>query len=190
MKKRILALAVGSMVLSAGASASGGAGDGEWNWFAGLDDDYVMEPTASLLLGSLSFNDGDSGSVAGVELSFNCPLLTPPTNKIRQQLSIVQYDEAGTDVTSIEINPHYVVEVSPGLFVGGGPGFGYMSIDTAGGDDSVLGVQVGGSVHYNLSDTVFLGADARYQLTQDANFGATTVSMDNWRIALKAGVSF
>ncbi len=186
MKKRVLAVAVSALILSGGASA----GENEWNWFAGLDDDYVMEPTASLLLGSISFNDGDSGSMTGVELSFNCPLLKPPTNNIRQQLSFVQYDESGVDVTSIEINPHYVVEVSPGLFVGGGPGFGYMSVDTSGGDDSVLGFQVGGSVHYDVSETIFLGGEARYQLTQDAEFGAQTVSMDNWRVALKAGINF
>ncbi len=185
MKKRVLAVAVSALMVSAAASAEGNG----WNWFAGLDDDYVMAPTVSLVAGHMSFDD-DSGSIAGIELSFNCPLLQPPTNKIRQQLSVVQYDEPGLEVTSIEINPHYVAEVSPGLFLGGGPGLGYMSVDTAGGDDSVLGIQLGGSVHYSVSDTFFLGGEARYQITQDAEFGNAKVEMDNWRVALKAGVSF
>ncbi len=186
MKKKILALAVGSLVLSMSASAE----DKGWSWLAGLDDDYVMEPTVSLVFGSMSPDDGDSGSVTGVELSFNCPLLQPPTNKIRQQLSVVQYDEAGVEISSIELNPHYVVEVSPGLSIGGGPGLGYVSVDSAGAEDSVLAVQMGASVHYQVAESLFLGADARYQMTDSEDSGVLSDGVDNWRVALKAGFSF
>jgi len=186
MKKKVLAITVGSLLLSMGISAE----DKGWNWFAGADDDYVMEPTASLLVGSMSPKDGSSGSITGIELSFNCPLLQPPTNKIRQQISYAQYDEGETEVTSIEINPHYVAEISPGLFIGGGPGLGYVSVDSAAKDTNMFALQLGGSVHYNVSDALFLGGEARYQLTEDENLGGSMQGMDNWRVALKAGVNF
>lgn len=186
MNKNVLAIAVGSLVFSMSANAEGKG----WNWLAGADDRFVAEPTASILLGSMKPKDGNSGSVTGIELSFNCPLLQPPTNKIRQQLSFAQYDEGGTEVSSIEINPHYVVEVSPGLLVGGGPGLGYISVDTAAKDTNMLALQFGGSVHYSVSDSVFVGGEARYQLTEDDDIGGSVQGLDNWRIALKAGINF
>lgn len=186
MKKKVLAIALGSLFISANASAA----DGEWNWFAGADDDYVMEPTASLLVGSMKPKDGSSGSISGIELSFNCPLVQPPTNKIRQQISYAKYDEAGTEVTTIEINPHYVVETSPGLSIGAGPGLGYVSVDTPAKDESMLAIQLGASVHYNASDVFFVGGEARYQITQDENLGGSVEGLDNWRVALKAGMNF
>ncbi len=186
MYKKLLAITVSSLALNMSASAE----EKDWNWFAGADDDYVMESTASILVGSMSPTDGISGNITGIELAFNCPLLQPPANKIRQQLSYAQYDEDGTEVTSIEINPHYVTEISPGLSIGAGPGLGYVSVDNAVKDTSLFALQVGGSLHYKVSDPLFLGADVRYQLTNNKNLGGSIQGMDNWGVALKAGVNF
>ncbi|HHJ80072.1 MAG TPA: hypothetical protein ENJ65_00400, partial [Candidatus Tenderia electrophaga] len=179
---------LGSLFL--GLSSTAMAGEGEWDWFPVMGDDYVMEPTASVIVGNQSFDDGGSDSVMGIELSFNCPMLKPPTNKIRQQVSMTKYDDSGVEVTSIELNPHYLVEMSPGLLVGGGPGLGYVAVDTRAGDDNLLTFQLGASVHYNVNETFFLGGDARYQIAGDADLAGTDVNMNNWRVGLKAGVNF
>lgn len=184
-KKAVFMSLVGALF----ASASVNAADKGWSPLAGLDDDYVMEPTVSLLGGMMSPSDGDSGKLLGVELSFNCPLLQPPTNKIRQQLSYTQYDESGVKVSSIELNPHYVVAVTPELSIGGGPGFGYVSVDSAAKDVNLFAAQVGVSAHYQVSEMIFLGGDMRYQLTESEDIGGSD-GMNNMRMSLKIGVSF
>ncbi len=192
MKKEILMIAAGTLIFSMSASAE----DQGWNWFAGSDENFVMEPAVSFIAGSMSPKNGDSGNITGLELSFNCPLLQPPTNSIRQQISMTKFDENGLEVTSIEINPHYVAEISPGLFIGGGPGFGYVSADTSTKDTDMFAFQLGTSVRYNISELFFLGGEARYQITQNEHIGGAMMGhgmnkgMNNWRVALKAGISF
>ncbi len=176
MKKQILATVVGALFFSANVNAEG------WKLFAGKDAGFVLEPTASIMLGMMKPKEGDSGKILGVEMSFNCPLLQPPTNKIRQQISFAQYDENGAKLSSIEINPHYVVEVYPGLSIGAGPGVGYVLVDASGVDNAFAG-QLGASVHYNVSKRFFVGGDMRYQLTDNSD-------INNSRMALKLGVSF
>ena len=186
MKKKAIFMSLAGILL---ANAGANAADKGWSPLAVLDDDYVMEPTISLLGGIMSPSDGDSGKLIGVEASFNCPLLQPPTNKIRQQLSYTQYDESGVKVSSIELNPHYVVALTPELSVGGGPGLGFVSVDSATKDTNLFAAQVGVSAHYNLSEMVFLGGDARYQLTENEDIGGSD-GMNNLRMSLKVGVSF
>ena len=184
MKRLVFGVSVMAFSLSVTA-----ADDKGWRFLPGLDGDFEKAPTVSLMTGMMSPKDGDSGKILGVELSFNCPLLQPPTNKIRQQISYAQYDENGVKVSSIEINPHYVFEITPRLSIGGGPGFGYVSVDATGADANMFAMQLGGSVHFNVTEMFFLGADARYQMTENEDFGGTK-GMDNWRMAMKAGISF
>lgn len=185
MKKKIMAVMVGSLLVNASAYAD----DKGWRFLAGKEEGFVLAPTASLMAGVMSPKDGDSGKILGVEMSFNCPLLQPPTNKIRQQVSLTRYDENGAKVSSIEINPHYVVEVSPGLSIGGGPGLGYVYVDTNAKNTGMFAVQLGASAHYNLTEQVFVGGELRYQLTENKSLG-TTDGFDNWRSAIKLGFSF
>lgn len=188
MKKQNLVLA-GVILLAAGSAQ---AAD-EWNWFAGWQDGYTAEPAVSVMLGQMDPGDNmDSGTISGIEFSLNCPLVQPPSNRIRQQVSFTSYDENGVEITSLEINPHYVVEVSPGLEIGGGPGLGYVMVDSGAGDGSVLALQLGVSAHYTLQSPLFIGAEARYQVTGEDDFGGGGPEDDvnNYRIALKVGYSF
>lgn len=187
MNKQKLTLA-GIFLLAAGSAQ---AAD-EWTLLAGSQDGYKAEPAVSVMLGQMDPGDNmDSGTITGIELSLNCPLIQPPSNRIRQQVSVTSYDEQGVEITSIELNPHYVVEVSPGLEIGGGPGLGYVMVDNATSNDSVLALQLGVSAHYTLQSPLFIGAEARYQITAEDNFGAATKSdVDNFRFAIKAGYSF
>lgn len=187
MKQATMAL-VGAALLAAGNAQ---AAD-EWTWMAGWKDGYKGEPAISVMLGEMDPGDNmDSDTITGFELSLNCPLLQPPTNRIRQQLSITKYDDKGTEISSMEINPHYVVEVVPGLEIGGGPGLGFLMVDTPTGNGHAFGLQLGFSAHYNLQSPLFIGAELRYQVTTEDDFGAATESdVDNSRFALKVGYAF
>ena len=186
MKSITLALSSAAMLIAGSAQAEG------WTWMAGSKDGYESQPTISLLMGQMDpGNNLDSDTISGIELSLNCPLVQPPSNRIRQQFSYTQYDDKGVEIASLELNPHYVVEVSPGLEIGGGPGLGYVMVDTANGDGDVFGLQLGVSAHYHGSSPLYLGADLRYQITGEDNFGTATESdVDNTRLTIKVGYSF
>jgi opacity protein-like surface antigen len=184
MKRLTLALA-GTALLSSAAQAAD-----QWTWLPVNKDDYQAQPSIALLMGQLDPSGKlDNETVGGLELSFNCPLLQPPSNRIRQQLSYTKYKKQGVEkIQNIELNPHYVVEISPGLEIGGGPGLGFVMVDKKGvGSGNVFAVQLGASLHYH-NGPLFLGAEARYQVTQKDNFGAATKSdVNNTRIMIKVG---
>ncbi|MDH5378033.1 MAG: hypothetical protein OEX00_06920 [Gammaproteobacteria bacterium] len=164
-----------------------------WTLFAGKEDGYVAEPAVSIIAGQMSPGDKnlDPQTITGLELSLNCPLLQPPTNRIRQQISYTTFKQDEFTLTNIELNPHYVVEVSPKLEIGGGPGFGYLMTSGGAKNPSLLAVNVGASAHYFGLGPVFLGAEWRYQLTTSEDFGGTDKQdMNNWRFAAKVGYSF
>lgn len=169
MNKVVLVSVLGSVMSMASVSAQAES----WNLFAGTKAGYEPEAAVSLMLGNVSPENGGSEGLVGIELSLNCPLLQPPTNRIRQQVSYSTID--GADF--LEINPHYVVEVAPGLEIGGGVGLGYVMTDAS--DD--VAFQVGASAHYFAMGPVFIGAEARLQTVDGDN---------NTRVAVKLGYSF
>lgn len=184
MNKFLLSAVSVALLLPLTAQAS------EWTFLAGAKDGYVANPAVSLIAGNLDpdITGADSGTVTGIELSLNCPLLQPPTNRIRQQISYGVYDEDGLKISTIELNPHYIVKVAPGWEVGAGPGLGYVSVESDGFDESAWALQLGASVHYTGMGPLFVGAEARYQVTDE--LGDTSEEADNTRLALKVGMSF
>ncbi|MEH6824266.1 MAG: hypothetical protein V7629_10195 [Motiliproteus sp.] len=63
-----------------------------------------------------------------------------------------------------------------------------MNVDTGVSSETLLGVQAGVSLHYRR-DAFFFGAEARYQLTTEEDFGAGDMDIDNSRILLKIGMN-
>ena len=168
--------------------------DKGWRLFAGMEEGFAHEASLSVLLGAMGPDSkiGDSGLAGGIELSFNCPLIQPPTNKIRQQVSMTHYKDGDSDIKTIQINPHYVVEVMPKLWIGGGPGIGYVRADVNNVTSNMVAAQVGASVSYSI-DKVFLGAEARYQFTQSDEVGGPAYNVDgasNWQTVIKVGYNF
>lgn len=165
----------------------------DWRFFPGGDDDYRAQPTVSLIYGrtmpsATGFKDGN---IAGIELSLNCPMLQPPRNRIRQQLSYIHYSQADKEIDALEINPHYVVEIAPDLEIGGGPGLAYIKTTTQINDPSLWGLNLGLSVHYRGLGPVFIGAEYRYQITSDEDFGnGTKEDLNNSRYDIKLGYEF
>ncbi len=190
MKMTALILAVAGLI----GSASGTAHAGDWTFLAGNKSGYTAKPTVSLMLGRMSPGDDfRSATIFGAELSLDCPLLQPPTNRIRQQISVTSSSSSGVDINNYEINPHYVVVISPGFEIGGGPGLGLVTVDTPTGDGNVLGLQFGASAHYHSNNPLFFGAEMRYQITSEDNFegaGSSSTNVNNFRFAVKVGYSF
>lgn len=160
MNKKAIAIAV---IAALGLTSQAASAKG-WTVLAGLEDGYIAEPTISVI-GGVS-----KGNVAiyGAEFSLNCPLLQPPTNKIRQQASYVYADGQN----NIQLNPHYVVEVSKNLWVGAGPALGVGF-----GDSTNFQIGAGASAHYEMG-VLFAGAEAGYVYTTDSS---------SWRTLAKVG---
>lgn len=186
MKKQICASLIGLAAVSASHTA---AADG-WEFPGFNASGYQAEPTVAFVGGVMDPDAGfaDAGAVYGVELSLNCPLLQPPTNRIRQQASLTRYDEDGVEITSFEINPHYVMPMGENLEFGFGPGVGVMNVDYGSDDNTLLGLQAGASMHYR-EGAFFAGAEARYQVTTEERFNGVKRGVDNARVLLKVGVN-
>ena len=161
-----------------------------WEFFPVTNDDYQFEPQLSVIGGNMDAGNGIDGTMTGVELAINCPLLKAPNGVIRQQVSYATFDENGVEVTSFELNPHYQVNVAENLEFGFGPGFGYLTAEGGTLDDSAFTLQAGASLSYSI-DQLVIGAEARYQFAMsDLEANGNKVDMDNSRLMLKVGYRF
>lgn len=150
------------------------------------ESDYRPNPVVSLLGGSMTPKEGDAGSVVGVELSLDCPLFQPPTGQVRQQISYTVYDKNQVQVTNIELNPHWMSEISENFTAGFGPGLGLVQTSVSGGEsESYFGLGFGASASYRAS-SLQLGAEYREQLTQTKN----EADLNNSRFLVKVGYIF
>ena len=187
MKKSIALILIASSLTISAQSASAA----DWEFLPIVDDDYQYDPQLSLILGSMSPSDGDSGSMNGIEFSLNCPLLKAPGGVIRQQISVASYDEGGVEITSFELNPHYQINLAPNLDFGFGPGFGYVMTEGPGIDESAISLQAGASLSYTVGQGVIAG-EARYQMMLsdiELNNG-DEVDLNNTRLMIKLGYRF
>lgn len=188
--KNITKIAISAAMLATFSTAS--FAEKSWEFFPGTQDDFIFDPTISLMAGQMqSVSEvGDAAIGVGVELSINCPLVQPPTNRVRQQISYFNYQDGDSTLHTVEINPHYIVEVMPKLEIGAGPGFGFISADVNGKTANMGAFQLGGSVHYRMN-SMFIGAEARYQWTTTADVGnGTDNGAKNARAVIKVGYDF
>lgn len=160
------------------------------------DDDFKANIEVAAVAGFMDFERSgvDDRTVYGVELSFDCPVFTlPGNNPLRQQLSVNHSDKGGFEVTSIEMNPYYFIDMADDLIFGFGPGIGAVHGESDGGKDQWLfAVQAGAGLKYYMDDFL-IGADLRYQWTAEKNFsnaGGQKEDLDNMRLLLKAGYRF
>jgi len=131
-----------------------------------------------------------AGLAYGAELSLDCPLIRTPVGKIRQQLSWNRADEDGLELNTVELNPHFVVEAAKDLWVGAGPGVGYVWADhSTGRDADMWAVQAGASVTYTAGH-MLVGLESRYQWTESEDVGTGRDGADNWLTMAKVGYRF
>lgn len=154
----------------------------------GWDPHFTIAATANYINPDIAGVDSDSS--LGLQISLNCPWFQPPSGVIRQQFNINKFDNDGIELTTFELNPRYYVNMSPAVMVGVGPGIGYMWTDAAvGAESNMWTFQLGGDVEYRQG-AMFLGAGARYQLTENSPLGVGNTGADNWLVQLKAGINF
>ncbi len=189
MKKQLAVLGAGSVLAIAASVANAGG----WTFLPVVNDPtYKPEATIAVTVGAMSpdSNLGGTALAYGAEVSANCILIQPPTNRVRTTISYAHYDDGGLTLNDIELNPHYVVELTPDFWLGGGPGLGVLlaNADT-GSDATMLAGQLGASAHYRMG-ALFLGAEARYQWTQGKDVGTSDSGENNWRALAKVGFNF
>lgn len=125
---------------------------------------------------------GYSGGAAfGVELSANDPFVLLPAGRLRHMWSYDHSDSDGLRLDSAEWNLHWIFPTGSGLWLGAGPGVGYVWSDGRHDGDGVA-AQFGVSATW-FSGHALLGLESRYQWTESG--GA-----DNWLTMAKIGFVF
>lgn len=153
---------------------------------------YCAAPTVALMGGYGKYKDADNGAATyGVELGFACPVFQIKDLEINQVLSLVHSDKDGLKATTLEMNPRIMFAINEKTKFGFGPGLGVVFAETSGEKDTVIGVNLGASLNYNITPEVFIGIESRYQWTQKAEFTTgTETNLNNSRTMLKIGRHF
>ncbi|MEW8351110.1 MAG: hypothetical protein AB2687_22620, partial [Candidatus Thiodiazotropha taylori] len=128
MKKTVTGVIVCAALISAAPTLSAGQ---DWGFLPvksdGFDPDLTLSVTGGIM--DPQTHGLDTDLVFGLEVSFDCLLVEPPNATIRQQFSYSHYDDSGLEITSFEMNPHYLYRVDNRFSIGFGPGIGYIDAD-------------------------------------------------------------
>lgn len=156
------------------------------------DATYCANIGVALLGGYGTVEHENGAAMYGLEVSLACPMLQLPTHAIRQQVSLVHYDENGFTMNSLEFNPHLLFDLTDNLQLGAGPGFGVIFADADGGNSTVmLGINAGLSLNYDITPQLFTGVETRWQWTTEGEFvSGSKTSVDNYRSLFKVGMRF
>ncbi|MGC2166276.1 MAG: hypothetical protein WA632_09710 [Gallionella sp.] len=185
MQRTIANALLGLSIVTFSVSAFGG----DWKFFPVRDANFKPDMSLSLVSGNMNPSHIGSGSYAGIELALNCLALQPPSGVIRTKISLGSYDHNGMRLTSVEINPRWTTNLSPGLTIGVGPGVGYVRANTLGQSTSMAALQIGADLDYRIG-ALNLGLGARWQNTRNKSIATGVNGVDNTLIQGKIGVNF
>lgn len=178
--------------LLAGLGSSLSAHAAGWSFLPGLDKDFHTEPALSVSVGAGGVNE-ITATEYGAELSFNCVLLQPPSNLLRQHLSYVNYSDGDFALHKVELNPDYMIEVANGVSIGAGPGVGLIVLNADDRDTTLGAFQFGASMDYTGIKHLLVGLEGRYQVTTKRYYERENEIYsyaNNWRAALRIGYKF
>jgi hypothetical protein len=189
MKKLFLfSLIVSFIVLSTTAYAAEKASLGNFNLAIKLDSINFTED-------ALKNSDIDTGLYTGLEgygkIALNL-YLGAEVGYANPEGTALGLDTE-LNFIPIEMNLKYIVEAAPNLDMDFGIGIScnYVEEKASSLDDWVFGGQVFADLNYRI-DTVFIGINAKYQITENSDIGDTESdrSFSNWRIGGQAGIMF
>jgi len=163
-----------------------------WSLLPGLNDDFRTQSALSVSLGAGHANS-TTAMEYGAELSFNCVLLQPPSNVLRQHLSYVNYSDGDFTMHKIELNPDYMFKVAKDISIGAGPGVGMIVLNTADRDTTLGAFQLGASMDYTGVKHLLVGVESRYQVSTKRFYerdSETYSHANNWRTAIRIGYQF
>ena len=175
-----------TMTLSISAQA------GEWEILPVLNDSHKLNTAVAIIGGSMQGDESgsESDSFYGLEVSMDCPLIKVPTGKIRQQINLTTYDDGDIAIRQFNLNPHYQIPLSSTLTMGVGPSFGIANVEILDQDDTIFTYGVGTSLRAELTKEIFIGAEARYELTTDADLFNIEDDFNNLKFFAKVGYQF
>jgi opacity protein-like surface antigen len=160
------------------------------------DENFDPNIEVALVAGHMSPSNKDlkSAMMYGLEVSLDCPVFTlPGENLLRQQFSVNRYSKNSVDITTIEVNPYYFINLSENFVVGFGPGIGGAHVDVDGGARTwMFTYQVGAGVKYYFNEDVFAGVDLRQQWSVEKDYlqSGTKEDVENFRAMAKVGYRF
>jgi len=180
-----------SGVLAASMAFGSAASAKEFKMLPILDGDFCGNFKVGLSAGYMDFkNVNASGATEGIELTFDCPVFTLPWDNLRQQLMLNRFNSDGLELTALEFNPYYIIDMGNGIEWGFGPGWGVIWSDTY-KSDVAFSLQAGTGLQYNISKELYTGADIRWQWTQKIDVApGVTEDLDNFRTQVKIGYRF
>lgn len=163
---------------------------GEWAVPAASQPGYSFNTAVSVKAGILVPDASvGSGLAGGFELAIDNPLVQVPGGKIRDQFSYNRFDRDGLVLQTLEYNPHYMVAVADDLWVGAGPGIGWIFTSSdRGNSPDMWTAQLGASAYYTAGH-MLLGLESRYQWTGDERVGGAN-GADNWATLFKIGYAY
>ena len=147
--------------------------------------DYSPDPQVAVAVKG-GWWDADVGGFSGgpaygLELSADDPWAVMPAGKLRHMLSWDHVDQDGLELNSAEWNLHWMFQTGSDVWLGLGPGLGYVWADGKDLDDGVA-AQFGVSA-YTIRGHALFGIESRYQWTE-------ADSADNWLTMVKVGYVF
>lgn len=154
-----------------------------------VEEAFSGIPMGVALLGGVMKGDGDDtdwNALYGAELSFEC-LFSP---SVRSQLQFTHYDHDGLKMLQLSANPHYIFNSGDAVEFGVGPHLGLAKVEIGSEDDTVFTYGVGASIKFDISENFFVGAEARYEWTTDAEFGGIKDDVNNAKVFAKIGYQF
>ena len=131
-------------------------------------------------------SDTDWKGFYGLEFSFEC-LLSDTT---RSQLQLTNYDHDGVKMLQLSANPHYIFNRGDSIEFGAGPHIGVAKVEIGNEDDTVFTYGLGASAVSKITENFFVGVEARYEWTTDAEFGGVKDDLNNAKVFAKIGYSF
>jgi len=156
--------------------------------------DTLKESTSGIpmgvsLLGGVMRGEGDNSEwkgLFGLEFSFGCLL----SDSIRSQLQATYYDDDFTKMLQISANPHYIFNLGDATTFGAGPHIGIAKVEVSNESDTIFTYGVGASMRTDISTNLFIGAEARYEWTTEAEFSGIKDDIQNVKVFAKIGYSF
>lgn len=154
-----------------------------------VEESFTGIPMGFALLGGVMKGEGsdtDWNALYGAELSYEC-LFSPA---VRSQLQFTHYDHDGLKMLQLSANPHYIFNRGDAVEFGFGPHLGVARAEIGNEDDTVFTYGLGASAKSDISENFFVGAEARYEWTTDAEFGGVKDDLNNAKVFAKIGYQF
>lgn len=157
-----------------------------WRFLPGFKEaNFKLQPTVALTGSFVNPDDDPTRHAYGVELNFNCGLVQTSENRIRTYAQINRSRKDGVTLYDFELSPRYMMPLSSGFYIGGGPSFTYLRAKADGERQSLYGLGGAVGLDYRIGNW-YAGADVRLHNTFKRNGN----DYDNTALGAKVGYSF